>query len=195
MGEILMRMYRFKETFFCVLIILSACNSQKPADKNIPKNSLQLKIDTSFSSLKSRFNFADSILLVGHLGIQYNKPGHNNPPPPRPLILLEGKLNSAIIKKQVKISKPEVDTLMNILFRSVAGEQKMTNCDFDPHHAILFFKNGVISYIDLCFMCQQFDNSDDLGAIPVFDDVKWIQLENLYKKLGVRYYQYKNLDR
>ena len=176
--------------------ILLSCNqpindiSSKPQD-SLSAYSLSDSQKEANKILKDIFLSADTILLVGHLGIQYNPPGQNNPSPTAPPILINGKRNTSIVKKQKIITKSEIDSLVTILLRPISEDEGVSNCIFDPHHTIFILKDGAVSYIDMCFTCQQLETSQDLTSLPFFDNNKWTELERFFEKHNTRYHQYK----
>lgn len=137
--------------------------------------------------IRNHFLDADTVLLVGHLGLLGDFP---KPDDTLPLIVTSGKLNYPIIKKQKISTKTEIDTLLSILSKPDGEYLGLAKCGWNPHHSIVLIKNGHYSYIDMCFSCQQFGTSDDLKYFHHFSGEKWNELEDFFKDNGVRYNQY-----
>ena len=178
-------------TIFYIFCIFSAC-SERGVSSKISDNSTQTRNDSLSTILKKTFYETDTVLLIGHTGRLYKPPGQNDTLPPIPLLVINGKLNTQIIKKQKLLAKGEIDTLLAILSKPVSEDEGATNCVFDPHHSIVIIKNGRISYMDMCLSCHQFDVSQNFPSLPYFDFAKWDNLDSFFTKIGVRYYQYKN---
>ncbi|WP_462249462.1 hypothetical protein [Ferruginibacter sp.] len=173
-----------KYFFIPILFILSCTSQNYTSNKNSSKTQ-----HTSKDSLRIRLVEADTILIVGHLGRMFKRPGYNDTLPPIPSILFNGKPNLAIIKKQKIITGLDLDTLIRILTRPVTDTTDLMKCIFDPHHTIFLIKNGVTSFIDVCFKCVEFESSDNLKSFIGFDDNKWEELEVFFNQKGVSFEQ------
>jgi hypothetical protein len=139
----------------------------------------------SWVSLK--FKNADSVLLVSHQdteGIVIVDDAGNRIPLPK--LIIKGKPNCKIIKERQIISGKQLDELIQILNRPIKSEIDVGKC-YMPHHSIFLFKNGKLSYIDLCFSCRGFETSDDLKKVDHFDERQWEELEKLFVRLGFKY--------
>ncbi|MFZ1307268.1 MAG: hypothetical protein WAR80_15590 [Ferruginibacter sp.] len=168
----------------CLLFIFG-CTTQKSSDN---KNS-STTLDVSKDSLRIKLIEADTVLIVGHLGRMFKEPGHNDSLPPIPSILINGRPNLSIIKKQTVITGLDLDTLINILTKPVTEITGPAMCIFDPHHTIFIIKNGETSFIDVCFNCEQFEASDNLKSFIDFNTNKWSELDTFFIQKGVRFYQ------
>ena len=59
---------------------------------------------------------------------------------------------------------------------------------FRPNHAILIFKDQIVSFIDLCFEYQNFICSNDLDVKNNIIDIdKWVKLEFFFKNRKLQY--------
>lgn len=57
---------------------------------------------------------------------------------------------------------------------------------FDPHHAIIVYKNGRAEFIDVCFRCMKHIASSGFTKIDIRKD-KILKLYNYFEKLGFKY--------
>ena len=111
---------------------------------------------------------------------------------PYPKYLKNGKINLAIIKQRKVISKIEIVELSQILKNEIVEETNLIKCDW-PHHSILIYKNGTLSYIDLCFDCMHINTSKDINLSEAdFTENKWEKLKLFFKKHGLSYELPKN---
>jgi hypothetical protein len=137
--------------------------------------------------LRLKFKNADSVLLVSHEdteGVVIVDDAGNRSPPPR--LIIKGKPNSEIIKERQIVCGKQLDELIQIINRPIKSGSWVGKC-YMPHHTIFLFKNGELSYIDVCFSCRKFETSRDLKKIYQFDDRKWDELEKLFARLGFKY--------
>jgi hypothetical protein len=173
-----LRKYRFvSSNFLKTIITISAF--------------LTLTINLFGQSLKQldKFLKSDSIVIVSHeatdgVMIVNDSTGKRVKPPQ---LLISDKLNDMIVKERKKLDSLNTGKLIKILkepFEDKTIEEG--NC-FIPHHAILFYKKGKLSYIDICFGCRGFITSKDLEFIDGFDKKKWRQMEAFLKSLGITY--------
>ena len=140
------------------------------------------------SWLNAKFKNADSILFVSHddtQGVAIIDSAGNKIPLPE--LIINKNPNYKIIKERQIISGQQLDTLIHILDRPFRSKTVEGSECYMPHHTIYIFKNGELSYIDLCFWCRGFETSEDLNKIYKFDNRKWKELENFFKRLGFKY--------
>ena len=136
-----------------------------------------------------KFLKSDSIVIVSHeatdgVPIVEDSAGERIKPPQ---LLFSGKLNDTIIKERKRLDPLFSNRLVKILSRPFEDKTIIEGSCFNPHHAILFYNKGNISYIDLCFGCHVFVTTKNLDFIDSFDKKKWRQLEDFFKGLGVTY--------
>jgi hypothetical protein len=139
------------------------------------------------SWLSLKFKKADSVLLVSHEdteGVVIVDDAGNRSPPPG--LIIKGKPNYKIIRERQIIGGKQLDQLIQILSRPIKSGIDEAKC-YMPHHSIFLFKNGKLSYIDVCFSCRKFETSGDLKKINQFDEPKWEELEKLFTRLGFKY--------
>ena len=78
--------------------------------------------------------------------------------------------------------------MIEVLTRKPLKEQIAVSGCFDPHHAIFIFKEGQISYLDICFTCRGLVVSDDISvSYEDFDQKKWEELHEFIQQLGLTY--------
>ena len=135
------------------------------------------------------FSKSDSVIIVSHEAtdgvlIVEDSTGKRIKPPQ---LLISGKLNESIVKERRKLDSTHISKLTRILARPVADKTIEEGKCFIPHHAILIYKSGKISYLDICFGCRGFVTSKDLEFIDAFDKKKWQQTESFFRSLGITY--------
>ncbi len=139
--------------------------------------------------LRSKFMGADSVVLVSHddtQGVAIVDSLGNNIPLPK--LIIGAKPNYAIIKERKVLNSKQIDTLIRILARPFSDKRIETYKCYMPHHSIFIFKNGKISFIDLCFWCHGFETSSDLNKFfYAFDNQKWEELESFFKQFEFKY--------
>jgi hypothetical protein len=139
--------------------------------------------------LAAKFKSADSVLLISHSDTEgftivderTSKVKHT------PRLFISGKLNDTLIEERKIIKEKNLDSLIHILTRR-PQDSKITRYEcFMPHHTVLFFKGGKISYIDICIWCRNFTASDDLTGLLSFESRKWDDFKAFLKKNGFKY--------
>ena len=140
------------------------------------------------SWLSLKFKNADSVLLVSHedtKGVTIVDDAGNRIPLPE--LIIKGKPNYKIIRERQIIGGEQLDRLIQILDSPDTSRILEEAKCYMPHHTIFLFKNGKLSYVDICFSCKRFETSDDLYKISKFDDRKWDELEKLFAGFGFKY--------
>ena len=136
-----------------------------------------------------KFLKSDSIIIVSHEAtdgvlIVNDSTGKRIKPPQ---LLISGKLNDKIVKERKKLDSLNTSRLIKILKRPFEDKTiEEGNC-FIPHHSVLFYKKGKLSYVEICFGCRGFITSKDLEFIDSFDKRKWRQMEVFFKSIGITY--------
>ena len=102
-------------------------------------------------------------------------------------LVVSGRPYVGIIKEQQIITGAQLDSFIKILARPFADRLIETGKYFMPNHAVFLIKNGITSYIDICFGCRDFDTSKDLQRLYAFDNRKWVELESYFVKIGFKY--------
>ena len=136
--------------------------------------------------IKSLILNADSIVVVSHIApptiITNKKPEEYK-------LVLNNQINSRFIKERKLINSDTVQELANFLtipFRDSIIEE--SNCFFYPHHSIYIFHRKKLSYIHICFRCEDIECSPDI-KLPVndFDQATWRRMKDFLKAQGLTY--------
>lgn len=161
--------------YFILLFFASFLNSQNVKGQKI------------MSTLKKKMITADSIVLVSHIAPpEIYRSGIDNPNDFK--LLIKGKVNEKVIKEKKVLNNKLTGTLSNIVSHPFSDSIEEKGMCFIPHHAILIYKSKKISFIDLCFLCQEFETSSDI-KIPAgdFDLAIWKSLKLFFRKQGFKY--------
>jgi hypothetical protein len=160
---------------------------------SIPVCILLLLLHTSNASaqkqltkIKSMLLNADSILLTSHIA-----PSaiimENEDPNDRKLVINDS-INTKFIKERKLIDKTTILQLASLITKPFRDDVIYEGRCFIPHHTIYVFKNRLISYIDICFHCQEIMCSEDI-IFPQedFDQLTWKNLEKFFLRQGFKY--------
>lgn len=170
---------------FLFSVLLISCNAQK---------------DNSPKTIKSKLQNADSIILISHLLTEeYAKTVYDwdvrdtsmtlekakEASPAGHKFIENGRINGAIILESSRVYNSK-DSLIRILTRPPKFEDiNKISCDL-PQHTIIIYRNGIQSYLDICFTCKKIHASADITFSEVdFDDDKWIQLKHFFQNSGI----------
>jgi len=130
------------------------------------------------SWLATALRAADTVWLVSHSNLPKLQ-GTD-------FLLRNGRLNSAILRQQKMLDVFLRDSLFMILTAVIEFDRVEEALCFDPHQAIVWSKNGKLSYIDCCFHCLRFMASSNLPKLQGknFGYRKWAMLKNFFEKQG-----------
>jgi hypothetical protein len=145
-----------------------------------------IKSSAQGASIIEKISTADSVILVSHeySGLMSSSSAEKNK---SVNLISNGKLNSASIRERKKINTSQRDSLIKILSRPLDENSVSKQECFEPHHAILIFKNNKLSYIDICFSCNDFRTSKDIN-IWGFDQQHWKELVKYFKSNGIKWF-------
>lgn len=143
---------------------------------------------------------ADSVILISHVTTDENHdardvlvapPGfvYDTTPIVFPSFCVGEDINQAIIVQRMLLTKQIVIALASIVQKPVKKSRISSKplC-FEPHHAILIYNKGCLSYIDLCFHCSDLVTSTDLKLTNMdFKDGKWKEMKAFFIKHGLTY--------
>ena len=104
---------------------------------------------------------ADSVLIVSHedtASIIESSDGTVS----MDSLLLNGKLNTSIIKEQAVLDKKKLTRLSRLLTAKMTRFLEQSAGCFMPHHSIVLIKKGKYSYIEICFQCHRLRTSPDI---------------------------------
>lgn len=135
----------------------------------------QLSGQSNYVDLKKKLSSADSVFVISYVskgdsihGLEY--------------LLKEEDFSSSLLKGKERLDYTQLSQLTQILTRGERITGRMaTNRSFKPKNAILIYKNGTLSYIDIYFSCQRIETSKDIK----FDDFdikpdKWRELKQYF---------------
>jgi hypothetical protein len=102
-------------------------------------------------------------------------------------LLQHGRLNPALVRQQKVLAGPLLDSLVVILTTTIEYDRVETSLCFDPHQAIVWSKNGMLSYIDCCFHCLRYSASANLIQLQGgnFGYRKWAMLQAFFRRQGM----------
>ena len=165
--------------------IVIACNNQKQnKDINADTSAILRVKDSTEKYLSNSFANADSIILITRR-VKTREEFFADPMANDIPIVTDGQLNSKIITARTYIFGKSIDTLIQILSRSITIKTEATKCSgFNPHYSILISTKKQYFYIDLCLNCTKFKTSKDLSSL-LFDDRKWTELERFFIQNGL----------
>lgn len=142
-------------------------------------------------SLRGKFLSADSVLLVAHestidgLTIDDRSSSDTQINDLRPRLIVAGNLNHSIIRQTKYLNIADRKYVLTALDPPKGAYSYTPSPCFDPHHAIVIFKEGHCSYIDFCFTCSNFSYSSDLNA-DMFA-FSWKNVGAVFRKFGLTY--------
>ncbi len=166
-----------------LLFSIVGCNKKKNINQTVSNRIVAHNID-SINMIKKKFLESDTILLIRHTGrIETGvNPQNENPP-----IMINERINNSIIKTKYVAKRKDVDILLESIFDST-NEYIPKKCGFNPHHAIVLIKAKKISFINICFACEEFETSKDLIWIRNFSFKNWKNLETLFTSKKLKKY-------
>jgi hypothetical protein len=102
-------------------------------------------------------------------------------------LLQDGHLNLALVRQQKILARPLLDSLVMILTATIEFDRVEASLCFDPHQAIVWSRNGKLSYIDCCFHCLRYATSADLTPLQGknFGYRKWAMLRVFFQRQGL----------
>lgn len=138
---------------------------------------------SSLNKLRNILLKSDSVILVAH-----NPPSLEPRDKMRPedyRLIVNNGINFKNITKYKKLTRSEAAYLSHLVTRPFKDSIIEKGRCFIPRHTIFFIRRNKVSYIDLCFQCQEFESSKDV-KIPEedFDSSVWKQLEDFFIKKG-----------
>ena len=147
-------------------------------------------IQQRLETLKFKLVHADSVIIVSHetiagISLVNDLTGRFIP---LPKLIVKGRINDKIVHERFRLGDTLVRTLAGIISRSFQDTMVERGMCFLPHHAVIYFKSGKASYVDMCFGCRRIETSEDIKITEFdFDDQKWDELVAFYEQQGIRY--------
>lgn len=140
---------------------------------------------------------ADSVILISHVSIEeYHdkrdivyQPDDSISEMKFPSLFTDTDINPAVIVQKKYLLKKDITILIHIVQKPVKKTRIgwLPLC-FEPHHAILIYIKGRLSYIDFCFSCSQLATSPDIKLDNMdFRDGKWKEIKSFFLKYGLTY--------
>ncbi len=154
-----------KQSFFIIVLcsVFSSLLSQTP------------------KSILQKFKQADSIVVISHISIWERI---NLPPDSikgdRCGLFCNGTLNKSILLQRKQLTFEQRKNLLKVISQPITAPPVEGGC-FDPHHALLLYKKGDLSYIHICFSCGSSVASKDLSATFFYYD----PLKKFFKSVGL----------
>lgn len=153
---------------------------------------------TDIDAARRLITMADSVILISHVTTKENHgkrdvteagTGDSIKPLVFPSFFTGQDINSAVIVQRLFLPKQDAVALANIIRKPVKPSQfGASPLCFEPHHAILIYSRGHLSYIDLCFHCNGLVTSSDLKLSNMaFKDGKWKDMKAFFLKHGLTY--------
>jgi hypothetical protein len=142
-----------------------------------------LRAQVTTDEFKLKLTQADSIHLVSHENDVDPLTGKSK----SPFIKEDSTINTKAIKESITIGKGSALKLYNILISDWGNTIEPASC-FTPHHALLIYKNGICSYIDICLGCRTYAVSADLKGLKILTDQdSWKGLYTFLKQRDFHY--------
>ncbi len=138
-------------------------------------------------SVTDRLGKADSVFLISHRSVPgssisiVDSTGKEISFP----LFLNGQLNPGAVLEKILLNTAETKKLTNMLGYKRDNILEHGLC-FDPHHAVILFKAGSLSFIDLCFACRSFRTSEDIKLEDI-EQKTWEGLYSFFKAKGLSY--------
>jgi hypothetical protein len=139
------------------------------------------------SSFRKALAQADSVVLVSHLTTYVRISSENGKAPAPRYITTGGVPNYSIIKESFRLSRPETDSLFKLLTAPNTDSEHNEIMCFLPHHAILIFKKGKCSFLDICFGCQKIINSPNVLFKYRLSQQGWKDLKAFFAQRKLNY--------
>lgn len=101
------------------------------------------------------------------------------------------QLDTEKIKENFILTTKQLEGLTEILYnydyRNDKGVRSATQC-FEPHHGLVFLdeQNKIVAYVEICFICSNFEVSNEKIEIGNFCFGKFKLLKQLFKDVGVK---------
>jgi len=149
---------------------------------------------TGIDEAAHRITTADSVILISHVVTNEN---HDKPEAiPNdttsisfPSFFSGDDINPAIIVQRQLLSKSNIAALAKIIRKPIPKSNigYVPLC-FEPHHSILIYNKGRLSYIDICFHCNGLVTSSDLNLNNTdFKNGKWKDMKVYFLRHGLTY--------
>jgi hypothetical protein len=140
----------------------------------------------NYEWLKPKLATADTIMLASYEDFSAFDNGTDAPIPVLDLVV-SGHPNYKALRQHKVLTPAQRVELSRILLRPFADKQIVTMHCCDPHHVVFLIRKGSISYLKICFGCRCLSSTEDLAELYAFDNRKWMELRQLFTRLGLDY--------
>lgn len=137
------------------------------------------------TDLIEKLTSSDSIVAISHQTLEtyryLNCDSLGNYIPAYSL-LKDGDIHPDVVVKKVLLNKDQI----KVLTLALVSEAKISiigEC-YDPHHSILMYKNGELTYLDICFDCRNFHYSVNSAEL-IISPLNWTNLTSFMNSLGL----------
>jgi hypothetical protein len=100
-------------------------------------------------------------------------------------VVVGGRPNFNVITESKLISTAPRQQLVSILRRPFQDKTIETCKCFVPFHAIIVVKDGIASYIEICFACNSLKTSEKTASLDYMDKQKQKELQKLFIDVGL----------
>jgi hypothetical protein len=175
------------------LLLIISCNStsqqtesQKESEGIKPEDFGETECIYSRQAIRKDHHFpfdeSDKIEIISYQGV-VERPSDFN-------VIVDGKVIVPNIKETITLDQTKTDSLFSILFdyrTKRMGDGIITQACYVPRHSIVFYKNEIaIAYIEICFQCERYETSENLGFYSLdFCSDKWCMLLKYFKWVGI----------
>jgi hypothetical protein len=139
------------------------------------------RAQNALDSFAAALPLADSIILISHAGIQK----HHYTDHGRYWISLD-RIDTGLLKEYRKFDRSSVDRLRDALLTEDDNARISTSC-FNPHQAILMYRSGKLSYMDICFHCHNYVLSTKRRIASDMGSDAWDNLKLFFRSEGMRF--------
>lgn len=138
-------------------------------------------------NIKDRILTCDSVIIMSHEELLTDA-GPGKLDFYRELVI-KSLPNKEILKQQMKLSIDSRNALSKIFAKMEFDSLFSPNSCFIPHHSVLFYKNGLCSYLDICFGCKVFTATKDIKYEKniLRSDAAFEELKLFFKDKGINY--------
>jgi hypothetical protein len=96
-------------------------------------------------------------------------------------LIRRGRLNESIINMMRLVDRRSIDSISEILTRTNRDKQVEIIKSFTPHHGIIIYEKGFISFLDIDFLARQIHTSEEVHIEENLSSSSWKDLEKMFK--------------
>jgi len=139
------------------------------------------------NNLRKALVHADSVVLVSHLTTYVRISSEDGKAGAARHIVTNGAPDYSIIKESFRLTVPETDSLFKLLTAPNTDSEYDDIMCFMPHHAVLIFKKGKCSFLDICLGCQKITGSPDVLFKYHISQQGWKDLTAFFAQRNLTY--------